>query len=287
MRVIYLGTLLDRIARESADFTPTMKRIADAVLQNPSETVNLSITQLMNRSKVGSESTIVRFYRQLGYESFHEFKVTLASEIAGSSFYHPYEDISIEDTPSDVVRKIFNGCIMALKENSVGSIGKEITEAVDLIENSRRIICIGYGVSGSIANNLSFKLNLLGKDALYCPDSHTNAVTLSKLGKDDCVFAISQSGESKDVVLPLQKMKNTVKIIALTGFADATLAKIADLSIVAAVPEEMNLRTDAIVSRCVQMVVVDSLFACLAVREGEKSLNTLSLSRRSLSYLKF
>ncbi|WP_414674187.1 MurR/RpiR family transcriptional regulator, partial [Mesotoga sp. UBA5825] len=59
-----------------------MKRIADAILQNPSETVNLSITQLMNRSKVGSESTIVRFYRQLGYESFHEFKVTLASEIA-------------------------------------------------------------------------------------------------------------------------------------------------------------------------------------------------------------
>lgn len=287
MRVIFLGTLLDRIARESADFTPTMKRIADAVLQNPSETVNLSITQLMNRSKVGSESTIVRFYRQLGYESFHEFKVTLASEIAGSSFYHPYEDISIEDKPSDVVGKIFNGCIMALKKNSEGPIGKGITEAVDLIENSRRIICIGYGVSGSIANNLSFKLNLLGKDAIYCPDSHTNAVTLSKLGKDDCVFAISQSGESKDVVLPLQKVKNTVKIIALTGFADASLARIADLCIVAAVPEEMNLRTDAIVSRCVQMVVVDSLFACLAVREGEESLDTLSLSRRSLSYLKF
>ncbi len=287
MKVIFLGTLLDRITRESADFTPTMKRIADAILQNPSETVNLSITQLMNRSKVGSESTIVRFYRQLGFESFHEFKVTLASEIAGSSFYHPYEDISIEDTPSDVVRKIFNGCIMALKKNSEGTIGKGITEAVDLIENSRRIICIGYGVSGSIANNLSFKLNLLGKDALYCPDSHTNAVTLSKLSKDDCVFAVSQSGESKDVVLPLQKVKNTVKIIALTGFADATLAKIADLCIVAAVPEEMNLRTDAIVSRCVQMVVVDSLFACLVVREGEESLDTLSLSRRSLSYLKF
>jgi len=287
MRVIYLGTLLDRIARESADFTPTMKRIADAILQNPSETVNLSITQLMNRSKVGSESTVVRFYRQLGYESFHEFKVTLASEIAGSAFYHPYEDISIDDTPSDVVGKIFNGCIMALKRNSEGPIGRAITEAVDLIENSRRIICIGYGVSGSIANNLSFKLNLLGKDAIYCPDSHTNAVTLSKLGKDDCVFAISQSGESKDVVLPLQKVKNTVKIIALTGFADATLAKIADLCIIAAVPEEMNLRTDAIVSRCVQMVVVDSLFACLAVREGEESLDTLSLSRRSLSYLKF
>ncbi len=287
MRVICLGTLLDKITRESADFTPTMKRIADAILMNPSEAVNLSITQLMNRSRVGSESTIVRFYRQLGYESFHEFKVTLASEIAGSSFYHPYEDITIDDTPTDVVKKIFNGCIMALRENSESPIGKMITEAVDLVEKSRRIICIGYGVSGSIANNLSFKLNLLGKDAIYCPDSHTNAVTLSKLGKDDCVFAISQSGESKDVVLPLQKVKNTVKIIALTGFADATLAKIADLCIVAAVPEEMNLRTDAIVSRCVQMVVVDSLFACLAVREGEESLDTLSLSRRSLSYLKF
>lgn len=285
--MIQLGNLLDRIARESVDFTPTMKRIADAILQNPSETVNLSITQLMNRSKVGSESTVVRFYRQLGYESFHEFKVTLASEIAGSSFYHPYEDITIEDSPSDVVRKIFNGCIMALRANTKSSIGKMIPDAVDLIEQCRRIICIGYGVSGSIANNLSFKLNLLGKDAIYCPDSHTNAVTLSKLKKNDCVFAISHSGESKDVVLPLQKVENSVRIIALTGFGDSTLAKIADLSIIASVPEEMNLRTDAIVSRCVQMVVVDSLFACLAVREGEESLDILSLSRRSLSYLKF
>ncbi|HNS66830.1 MAG TPA: SIS domain-containing protein, partial [Mesotoga infera] len=121
----------------------------------------------------------------------------------------------------------------------------------------------------------------------YCPDSHTNAITLSKLKKDDCVFAISHSGESKDVVLPLQKVRNTVRIIALTGFIDSTLAKIADLCIVTSVPEEMNIRTDAIVSRCLQMVVVDSLFACLAVREGEESLDTLSLSRKSLSYLKF
>ncbi len=279
--------LLGRIQRESDDFTPTMKRIADAILENPSEAVNLSITQLMNKSRVGSESTIVRFYRQLGFESFHEFKVTMAAEIAGSSFYHPYEDIRIDDTPGAVVKKIFNGCIMALKENMEKISSQVITEAVELIEKSRRIICIGYGVSGSIANNLSFKLNLLGKDAIYCPDSHTNAITLSKLKKDDCVFAISHSGESKDVVLPLQKVRNTVRIIALTGFIDSTLAKIADLCIVTSVPKEMNIRTDAIVSRCLQMVVVDSLFACLAVREGEESLDTLSLSRKSLSYLKF
>ncbi len=72
-----MGNLLDRIARESVDFTPTMKRIADAILQNPSETVNLSITQLMNRSKVGSESTIVRFYRQLGMRAFMNSKSLL------------------------------------------------------------------------------------------------------------------------------------------------------------------------------------------------------------------
>jgi DNA-binding MurR/RpiR family transcriptional regulator len=279
--------LLERISRESTDFTPTMKRIADAILDNPTETVNLSITQLMNKSKVGSESTVVRFYRQLGFESFHEFKVTMAAEIAGASFYNPYEEVRIDDSPSEVVKKIFNGSIMALKRNMESISGEAITEAVDLLEKSRRIICVGYGVSGSIANNLSFKLNLLGKDSLYCPDSHTNAITLSKLQKDDCVFAISHSGESKDVVLPLQKVRNTVRIIALTGYADSTLARIADLCITTSVPEEMNIRTDAIVSRCVQMVVVDSLFACLAVREGVDSLDTLSLSRKSLSYLKF
>lgn len=128
--------LLGRIQRESDDFTPTMKRIADAILENPSEAVNLSITQLMNKSRVGSESTIVRFYRQLGFEDFHEFKVTMAAEIAGSSFYHPYEDIRIDDSPGAVVKKIFNGCIMALKENMEKISSQVITGAVELIEKA-------------------------------------------------------------------------------------------------------------------------------------------------------
>ena len=54
----------------------------------------MSITELTHKTGTKSESTIVRFYRQLGFDSYHDFKVTLATEIAGNSFYHTFEDIT-------------------------------------------------------------------------------------------------------------------------------------------------------------------------------------------------
>ncbi len=280
------NSVLSTIHELKDTLTPAARRIGDFVLNNASRVVNMTMTELASESGVASESSVVRFYRSLGYEGYHDFKVTLASEIAGSSIYHSYEDITIDDAPMTVARKIFAGSINTLQENLRNLNPAILEEATLILEESRRIVVLGYGVSSSIANNAAFKLSLLEKDVFYSTDSHLNAIVLSKLKIGDSVLAISHSGESKDLVTPLEKLKGPIKIIAITGFKESSLAHIADLSITT-FSEERNMRTDAMVSRCVQMVITDVLFTTLAVRQGREGLQKLSEGRRALSYLKF
>lgn len=281
-----MNSVLSTIDDLKGNLTPAAKRIGEYVLKNAPRVVNMTMTELASESGVASESSVVRFYRALGYEGYHDFKVTLASEIAGSSLYHSYEDVTIDDSPITAARKIFAGSINTLQENLRGLRAETLERAASILEEARRIVVLGYGVSASIANNAAFKLSILEKDAFYSTDSHLNAIVLSKLKRGDCVLAISHSGESKDLVTPLEKLKGVIEIIAITGFRESSLAHIADLCITT-FSEERNFRTDAMVSRCVQMVITDVLFTAMAVRQGKEGLQKLSEGRRALSYLKF
>ena len=117
-------------------------------------------------------------------------------------------------------------------------------------------------------------------------DPHINAVVLTEILDGDVIFCVSHSGESKDVVIPVKKSKPPARIIALTGFPDSSLSKIADASIVTS-SEEINYFTDAMVSRIVQTAVIDTLFVTVSLRKGYAIWERLKKSRQALSYLKF
>ena len=49
------------------------QRIANAIFQNPEEVINLSVTELAEKSSA-SESSVVRFCKSLGYKGYYELK---------------------------------------------------------------------------------------------------------------------------------------------------------------------------------------------------------------------
>ena len=68
----------------------------------------MSISELAEATGNKSESSIVRFYRVLGFSGYHDFKVALATEIAGKSFYHTYTELDSDDSVDDIKKKIYN-----------------------------------------------------------------------------------------------------------------------------------------------------------------------------------
>jgi DNA-binding MurR/RpiR family transcriptional regulator len=274
--------------RQAREKLPVIqKRIADFVLAHPEEVVRMSISTLAMRTGARSESSVVRFYRTFGFGGYQGFKVSLAAELAGQALiYRANEDITIDDDVETIKRKILAGAVEVIQSNISQMQSGVIGQAVTLLRGCRRVILLGFASSASIAYDAQFMLSVLGLNCVFTTDPHTNAVILSGTRQGDVVLCISHSGESKDVVVPVEKAKPWAKIIAITGHADSSLARIADVAIVT-FSEEMSYRTDAMASRIVQLGIVDILFTSLAVRMGPEGLDRLNKSRQSVSYLKY
>ena len=288
-KIIFFGDYVSVLAsiREKLDgLTKTQRKIGEFVLKQPEQAFKMSITELTHKTGTKSESTIVRFYRELGYESYHDFKVTLATEIAGNSFYHTYEDITADDNVGVVKRKIFEGAAKTLHRNLLGLSNELLEQAVQMINAAGRLIIIGYGTSGSLASDAQFRFSRLGIDTFYFPDPHFTAVQLAEPQEGDVIFAISQSGETKGAVIPVEKAKPPAKVIALTGSADSPLGNIADICI-ATESEEMNYRTDAMIARMVDMAIIGTIFTSVSLLRSPSSLRRLERTRQALSYLKY
>lgn len=277
--------VLARVRSRLADMPPKQRRIAEYILGFPEAPVRKSITRLAQEIGVKSEASIVRFYRTLGFTGYHDFKVTLAQEIAGRAFYHSYEDVSVDDSVETVVYKIFHGAALTLQENLKSFAKEGFARARDLILAARRIIFLGYATSGSIASYAYFRFTDLGLDCHFSSDSHVNAALLAEVPAGDVIFAVSHSGETKDITIPLSKLAREIPIIAITGYEQSTLARLAHVSLMT-VSDETNYRTDAMTSRIVQMTIVDSLFSVLIQAMGDRAMDRLRKSRQAFSAYK-
>ncbi|HCG63746.1 MAG TPA: hypothetical protein DEZ27_08120 [Sphaerochaeta sp.] len=280
--------LLTNIQQRIKDMPPIQTKIATYVTKHSKEVVRMSISHLAQECGAKSEASIVKFYRSLGFTGYHDFKVSLATEIAGKDFHNPDEDsrISSDDDLPSIRNKIFRSCMHVLEMNNSNIDDKVLDKAVSMLSEARRIIIIGYGTSAVACYDLFVKLSRIGIDCHYSTDAHVNALTLSDPKEGDLLFAISYSGESKDVVFQASNVKGLAPIIALTGESGSPLAKVADLCITID-SFETSFHTDAMVGRIVQIAVIDILFTSLAVRGGDHALARLTRARQGLSFIKF
>jgi len=280
--------ILTEIKRRLEELPTIQRRIASYIIEHPQDVVRMSISHLAMKSGAKSEASIVKFYRSLGFSGYHDFKVTLATQIAGNSFHRPdmTTEIQVHDDVSSIRKKIFMSSMHVLEENN-NTIDDEVLEkTVNILEQANRVIILGYGTSAVAAYDLFVKLSRLGIDCHFSLDAHVNALMLAQPREGDVVFAISYSGESRDVVLQAQQVRGFAKVIALTGEMDSPLAGVADICIMVK-SFETAYRLDAMVSRMVQITIIDILFTALAIRGGDAALARLTRSRQSLSFLKF
>ena len=278
--------VLSAIHNKFDEMTKMQVKIAKYVQKYPNQVVKFSISDFAAATGTKSESAIVRFYKVLGFSGYHEFKVALATEIAGKSYYHTYSELTDSDGIHDVKEKIFNGLIKTLHENYSLIADDLLEEAVNLLADAKRIFFLGYGQSGNLCANAAFKFMRLGYDCFHNPDSHFNSIHLAEPREGDVIFCISFSGLSKDVVIPAKESKPVAKIIALTESKKSALGQIADVCFETRT-EELNYRTDVMMARHVQCMIIDMLYIAVTIRKGESATNRMSKGRQSLSYLKY
>jgi arabinose-5-phosphate isomerase len=149
--------------------------------------------------------------------------------------------------------------------------GSAFTAAVELILGCRgRVVVMGMGKSGHVGRKIAATLSSTGTPALFVHPAEASHGDLGMVAAGDVVLAISNSGESDELnaILPVLK-RLAVHLVAMTGGADSSLARHADLCLDSAVDQEacpLNLAPTA--STTAQLALGDALAVALLDARG-------------------
>ncbi len=100
----------------------------------------------------------------------------------------------------------------------------EIEKFEDIIIESKNIFVTGAGRSGLAAKAFAMRLMHLGLSAYVVGETISPAIY-----EDDCIIAISGSGETNTIVSAARIAKNRgSKVLALTSYPESTLGQLAD-----------------------------------------------------------
>ncbi len=137
-------------------------------------------------------------------------------------------------------------------------------------ENKGRVVLTGMGKSGHIGSKIASTLASTGTPAFFMHPGEASHGDLGMITKDDVVIAISNSGESDEIVkiLPQLKRRGT-PIIAMTGRADSTLSQAAAIHLDTSVAKEacpLNLAPTA--STTATLALGDALAVTLLDARG-------------------
>ena len=141
----------------------------------------------------------------------------------------------IKQQAKDVL-DIESEAILNLKESINGQFVKIVKE---ILNCPGRVIMTGMGKSGLIAKKLAATLASTGTPSFFLHPAEAIHGDLGMVTKDDIVIALSNSGETNEVLNIVPVIKRIgAKIIAMTGGLDSTLAKNSDYLLNTGVKEE-------------------------------------------------
>ncbi len=157
--------------------------------------------------------------------------------------------------------------IKKLKE----SLNDTLTQALNVMQKAKgKIIITGIGKSGHIGKKIAASLASTGTPSFFVHPAEASHGDLGMISADDVVLAISNSGESKELIDILNYCKRFgINLIAITKNPESSLAKAAD--IVLQIPnngEACPLGLAPTSSTTATLVLGDILTTCLIERKG-------------------
>ena len=153
----------------------------------------------------------------------------------------------------------------------IGRINGDFARAVELILHCHgRLIVSGMGKSGHVARKIAATMASTGTPAYFVHPAEASHGDLGMITRNDVLLALSNSGESEELlrILPTVKRQGA-RIIAMTGVPTSTLAREADLHLDAGVAQEacpLNLAPTA--STTAALALGDALAVALLDARG-------------------
>ena len=159
----------------------------------------------------------------------------------------------------------------AITQTSQRLVQGEVERAIEILAACRgKVVLLGVGKSGIIAQKIAATMTSTGTAAVYLHPSDALHGGLGIVSQDDVVLALSNSGETDEVIAMLPHLVHRrVPIIALVGNLRSTLARRADVTLDASVDKEAcPLNMAPTTSTTVALAIGDALAVVLMQVKG-------------------
>lgn len=170
----------------------------------------------------------------------------------------------------DVAKKV-----LAIESEAVLALAQKLDsgfeKAIDVIYASKgRIVITGMGKSGLVGKKIAATLSSTGTPSFFMHPAEASHGDLGMVTADDVIIAISNSGETDEIValIPFLKRFN-VSLIALTGNSASTLARASDVNLDISVREEAcTLGIVPTASTTATLAMGDAIAVALLTKRG-------------------
>ncbi|MFR0586579.1 MurR/RpiR family transcriptional regulator [Lactobacillus porci] len=258
-------SIIEQILCRKNGMSPSDQKVAQIVLNKPKEVVNYTISQLAQAAGV-SGASVTRFCHNLNLSGFHQLKVSLARVKSPVS--------SLASLNQDDVSQALDQ-IAASKEDEIDRTIRRLPaatlkEVLDLLENSRLIQVAAEGDTYPVAEDAVYKLNQLGLLAISSPTMETVIGQAMNMSNSDCLWLISNSGESSGLLklADLAKEKG-IKVVAMTNRPDSPLVAKSDYHLTTAIGQTV-LQEEYLFSRLASSSLVEAIFLLLLNRDKKR-----------------
>jgi arabinose-5-phosphate isomerase len=130
--------------------------------------------------------------------------------------------------------------LQTMRDRLEGNNADALVRAVELLHGCKgRIVVSGIGKSGHIARKIAATFASTGSPAFFVHPAEASHGDLGMVTRDDVFVALSNSGETEELLTIVPIVKRTgAKLIALTGAPNSSLAQLADAHLDTSVEKE-------------------------------------------------
>lgn len=210
-------TFQNRLQAYGSRLSKGEQRILTFILTNEDFIKTCPSTALANAAGT-SNSTVTRFCQHLGYRSYIEFQTLFNAE---------HKPPAATSATLDKLRNYYQ---VVLESASQLVPAKQLETFVEKIKTARQILLLGLGGSGLTAQEFNMRLVQMGFMSTAVTDNFLMIVQTSQFSSKDLIIAISNSGETREIVSACRLARQVgVPICALTQMNRSSLAKMSDI----------------------------------------------------------
>ncbi|QGQ98563.1 MurR/RpiR family transcriptional regulator [Paenibacillus psychroresistens] len=272
-----MSNIIQAIADRHSQLHAKEQALAQYIMDHALQVITMGIADLSLASSA-STATISRFCKTFHFKGYTDFKVKLATELAGQPQSQSYQDIVAGNSLHKIIGAMEANHLRSITDTTRMLDVKELQRALDAFSEANRIELYGVATSGVVAQDFAQKLVRIGIHASASSDPHMQITSASNLQPQDVAFAISYSGETLETIASLQAARERgATTISLTKYGTNTLSKQADIKLFTSTLEA-GIRRGDMASRIAQLHVIDILFTALLSSNFSQYIPQLELS---------